>query len=43
MPKEGEPGFSQMMIELERVFAEHQIEGKVAIRYVTDCYHGSLE
>ncbi len=43
MPKEGEPGFPQMMAELGRVFAEHQVEGRVTIKYVTDCYHGCLE
>lgn len=43
MPKEGEPGFHEMIQELGGLFGEYQVEGKVTIRYVTDCYHGGLE
>jgi ubiquinone/menaquinone biosynthesis C-methylase UbiE len=43
MPQEGAPGFKPMMKELRELFEEHQVGGKVVIRYVTDCYHGGLD
>jgi SAM-dependent methyltransferase len=42
MPKNGETHYQQMIEELGRLFAEHQVDGKVKIMFVTDCYHGSL-
>ncbi|HUL39472.1 MAG TPA: class I SAM-dependent methyltransferase [Methanomassiliicoccales archaeon] len=43
MPKEGDPGFKPMIVELRELFKEFQVDGKVVIRYVTDCYHGGLD
>lgn len=43
MPKEGEGGFQEMIAELRSVFALHNVDGKVMIRYRTDCFHGSLD
>jgi ubiquinone/menaquinone biosynthesis C-methylase UbiE len=42
MPKNGEAGYQKMIEELGQLFAEHQVDNKVKIKYVTDCYHGSL-
>ncbi|MDD1747505.1 MAG: class I SAM-dependent methyltransferase [Methanomassiliicoccales archaeon] len=43
MPKNGEAGYQEMIEELGQLFAGHQVDDKVKIKYVTDCYHGSLE
>jgi ubiquinone/menaquinone biosynthesis C-methylase UbiE len=43
MPKPGDPDFQQMIQELRELFKEFQEEGKVAMKYVTDCYHGGLD
>jgi SAM-dependent methyltransferase len=42
VPDVGEPGYSAMMDELERVFKMHEEDGLVAIEYETQVYYGRL-
>jgi len=44
-PPTGHPSHAPMMEELERVFARHEVDGRVAIRYTTEisiCRRGSF-
>lgn len=40
MPVEGEPGFPEMISEMERVFREHEWNGEVEFLYETRMYYG---
>ncbi len=42
MPKQGDPMFERMIEDLRKLFADFQEDGKVSVKYVTDCYHGGL-
>jgi hypothetical protein len=40
VPGEGDPGLPPMLARLEEIFAEHQREGCVVLRYTTRLYYG---
>ena len=42
VPDRGEPGYAAMMGDLERTFAAHEEDGRVAIEYETPVYYGRL-
>ena len=42
MPAEGQPGYREMLDELERVFCDHENGGRVVVEYDTRVYHGLL-
>jgi SAM-dependent methyltransferase len=42
VPAEGQPGHREMLMELERVFHDHQDAGQVTIQYDTRIYYGTL-
>jgi SAM-dependent methyltransferase len=42
IPARGEPGSEAMLQEAERIFNEHQTEGRVVIEYDTKVYYGRM-
>lgn len=42
VPAEGQPGYEEMLQELERIFREHEKDGKVVVEYDTKVYYGRL-
>jgi SAM-dependent methyltransferase len=42
MPSESHPRFQEMIVELERLFARHQEDGKVKILYDTNVFYGQV-
>ncbi len=42
VPAEGEPGSEAMLREVEKIFDEHQKNGKVIVEYDTKVYYGRL-
>lgn len=42
-PEEGEPNYSPMMKELERIFQAYEVDEEVAFEYDTKIYYGQLE
>lgn len=42
IPAEGDPGYREMLEELERVFCRHETGGRVIIEYDTGVYFGAL-
>ena len=41
-PREGHPNHAPMIADLERLFAEHAAEGRIALEYETRAYVGAL-
>jgi len=41
-PEAGHPQHAPMLLELQRIFDEHQEDGKVAFEYDTNIYYGHL-
>lgn len=42
-PDAGQPGYGPMLAELERIFSEHQRDGRVLMEYEVQVFHGRLE
>jgi len=42
-PKEGHPNYEPMMRQLQKIFDENQIDGRVRMTYTTHIYFGRLE
>ena len=42
VPVKGQPGYDEMMRELEPVFGRHQKNGKVLFEYVTELHYGQV-
>lgn len=42
VPLEGDPRFAEMMVELERIFSEHETGGTVTLEYDTKVYYGRI-
>jgi SAM-dependent methyltransferase len=42
VPAEGQPGYHEMLTELERIFYDHENEGRVLMEYDTRAYYSSL-
>jgi SAM-dependent methyltransferase len=42
-PEVGQPGHEPMLVELRRIFDEHQVAGRVDFLYETKLYYGRLE
>jgi len=40
VPRAGDPGYEVMLADLQKIFAEHEKAGKVAIEYDTRLYYG---
>ncbi|MGB7922366.1 MAG: class I SAM-dependent methyltransferase [Pyrinomonadaceae bacterium] len=43
MPMEGHPKYEPMIAELEKIFHQHQTDGKVTVEYDTEMYYGRIE
>lgn len=42
MPKADHANYAPMMQEVERIFSEHEKQGRVAVRYDTNIYYGQM-
>lgn len=42
VPNLGEPGCVEMLADLERLFAKHEVQGKVSLKYTTEIYVGKI-
>jgi ubiquinone/menaquinone biosynthesis C-methylase UbiE len=43
VPALGEPGTEDMLREVEKIFDEHQSDGRISVEYETKVYYGRLE
>ncbi|MFD0588251.1 class I SAM-dependent methyltransferase [Paenibacillus sp. GCM10027627] len=41
-PTPDQPGYKEMMEELENIFRDHECDGTVALEYVTEVYYGKV-